>query len=105
MSNKHNSTVLNYTDHLLIVISTITGCVSISTFVSLVGIPIRTRSTSIELKICAKTAGIKRYKSIIYEKKKKHGEKVLLAKSTLNSIIVFTIRFYLIQVLVMMNSF
>ena len=105
MSNKHNSTVLNYIDHLLIVISTVTGCVSTSTFVSLVGIPIRTTSTSIELKICAKTAGIKRYKSIIYEKKKKHDEKVLLAKSTLNSIIVFTIRFYLIQILVMMNSF
>ena len=70
MSNKHNSTVLNYIDHLLIVISTITGCVSISTFVSLVGIPIRTTSYSIELKICAITAGIKRYKSIIYEKKR-----------------------------------
>ena len=70
MSIKHNSTVLNYIDHLLIVISTVTGCVSISTFVSLVGIPIRTTSSSIELKISAITAGIKSYKSIIYEKKK-----------------------------------
>ena len=30
----------NYIDHLLIVTSTITGCISISSFASLVGIPI-----------------------------------------------------------------
>ena len=42
MSKKHKKVcrVLNYIDHLLIVISTITGCVSVSTFASLVGIPI-----------------------------------------------------------------
>ena len=31
---------LNYIEHLLILISTITGCVSISSFAYLVGIPI-----------------------------------------------------------------
>ena len=31
---------MNYLEHLLILISTVSGCVSISTFVSLVGIPI-----------------------------------------------------------------
>ena len=42
MSKKHKKVcrVLNYIDHLLFVISTITGCVSISAFASLVGIPI-----------------------------------------------------------------
>ena len=42
MSKKHKKVcrVLNYIDHLLIVISTITGYVSISTFPSLVAIPI-----------------------------------------------------------------
>ena len=42
MSKKHKKVcrVLNYIDHSLIVISTITGCVSISTFASLVAIPI-----------------------------------------------------------------
>ena len=42
MSKKHKKVyrVLNYIDHLPILISTITGCVSISAFVSLVGIPI-----------------------------------------------------------------
>ena len=75
---------MNYIDHLLIVISTVTGCVSISVFPSLVAIPIGIRSSAIGLKICAITAGIKNYKSII--KKKKHDKRVLLAKSNLNSI-------------------
>ena len=52
--------VLNYIDHSLIVISTITGCVSISAFVSLVGIPIGFESSTIGLKICVITAGIKK---------------------------------------------
>ena len=43
-------------------------------------------SSAIGLKICAITAGIKKYKSIIKKKKKKHDKIVLLAKSKLNSI-------------------
>ena len=38
------------------------------------------------LKICAITAAIKKYKSIIKKKKKKHNQIVLLTKSKLNSI-------------------
>ena len=63
--------VLNSIDHWLIVISTITGCVSISAFASLVGFPIGTTSSATGLKICAITARIKKYKSIIKKKKKK----------------------------------
>ena len=87
MSKKHKKVcrVLTYIDHLLIVISTITGCVSISAFASLVGIPIGIMSTAIRLKICVITAGIKKHESII-KKKKKHDNIVLLAKSELNSI-------------------
>ena len=42
MSKKHKKVyrVLNYIDQLLILVSTVTGCVSISAFASLVGIPI-----------------------------------------------------------------
>ena len=42
LSRKHKKVyrVLNYIEHLLIVISTVTGCVSISAFASLVDIPI-----------------------------------------------------------------
>ena len=42
----------------------------------------------IRMKICATTAGIKKYKSIIKKKKKKHDETVLLGKEKLNTIVV-----------------
>ena len=60
MSKKHKKvcTTLNYIEHFLILASTITGCVSISAFASLIGIPIGITSSAIGLKICAKTAGI-----------------------------------------------
>ena len=38
MSEKHKR-VFNYIEHLLILVSAITGCVSSSAFASLVGIP------------------------------------------------------------------
>ena len=38
MVSKKNKKVLNYIEQLLILISTVTGCVSISTFASLIGI-------------------------------------------------------------------
>ena len=82
MSKKHKKVcrVLNYIDHSLIVISTITGCVSISAFASLVGIPIGITSSATGLKVRVITAGIKKYKSIIKKKKKNHDKIVLLAK-------------------------
>ena len=76
---------MNYIDHLIIVTSTINGCVSISTFASLVGISIGITSSPIGLKICVITAEIKKYQSMIKKKKKKHDKIVLLAKSKLNS--------------------
>ena len=75
MSKKHEKVlyyfvrVLNYIEHLLISMSTVTGCVSISAFASLVGIPIVITSSAIILKICAITAGIKKYKLIVKKKK------------------------------------
>ena len=60
MSKKHKKvcTTLNYIEHFLILESTITGCVSISFFVSLIGIPIGIMISAIVLKICAIIAGI-----------------------------------------------
>ena len=52
-------TTLNYIEHFLILASTITGCVSISVFASIVGITIGITSSAIGLKICAITAAIK----------------------------------------------
>ena len=63
-------TTLNYVEHFLILGSTITGCIWISAFTSLVAIPIRITSSAIGLKVCAITAAIKKYKSIIKKKKK-----------------------------------
>ena len=62
MSKKHKkvSKILIFIEHFLILVSTITGCVSISAFASLLGIPIT--SSVIGLKICAITAGVKKYK-------------------------------------------
>ena len=43
-------------------------------------------SSTVGIKICAITAGVKKYKSIIKKKKKKHDKIALLAKPKLNSI-------------------
>ena len=66
--------------------STITGCISISIFAPLIGVPIGIKSSAIGLKICAITAGVKKYKSIIKKKKKKHDKIVFLAKYKLKKI-------------------
>ena len=58
-------TSLNYIEHFLILASTITECISISAFDSLLGIPIVITSSAIGLKVCTITAGIEKYKSII----------------------------------------
>ena len=59
----------------------VTGCISISDFASLHGIPLGLTSSAIGLQICAIIN-----KSIIEKKKKKHDKIVLLAKSNLNRI-------------------
>ena len=88
MSKKHKkvSATLNYIELFLILASTITGCVSISAFSSLVGIPLGITISAIGLNICAIAAENKKYKSIIKKKKKNHDKIVFLAKYKLNSI-------------------
>ena len=79
MSRKHEKVcvTLNYIEHFLILASAVTGCISLSAFSSLLGILIGITSSAIGLKMCAIAAGIKKYKSIIKKKKKKHEKKVL----------------------------
>ena len=88
MSKKHKKVcrVLNYIEHSIRLSTTITGCVSISAFASLVGISIRITSFAIGVKICIITTGIKKYDLMNKKKGKKHDKIVLLAKSKLNSI-------------------
>ena len=49
-------------------------------FCFVVGIPLGITSSAVATKMCAITAGIKKYKSIIKKRKKKHEKIVLLVK-------------------------
>ena len=88
ISDKYKKTCkyLNYVEHLLILSSTVTGCVSISAFASLVCLPVGITSSAVGISICAIIAGIKKYKSISKKKKKKHDKLVSLGKDKLNII-------------------
>ena len=57
--NKKICTTLKYIEHIFILASAVTGCILISAFASLLGIPIGITSSAIGFKICAITAGIK----------------------------------------------
>ena len=60
MSKKYKKTwkYLNYVEHLLILVSTITGYVSISEFSLLVCVPVGITSFAVGIKIFSITAGI-----------------------------------------------
>ena len=101
MSKKHKKvcTTLNYIEHFLILGSTITGYISISVFASLVGIPIGIMISAIGLKVCAITAAIEKYKSIIKKNNKKQNKRafsaifksssieILISKALIHSVI------------------
>ena len=57
--SKKNCMTLNYIEHLLILVSVVTGCDSTSAFASLIGIPIGTTSSAVGIKTCRITEGIK----------------------------------------------
>ena len=88
MSEKYKKTYkyLNFFENFLILVSVVTGCVSIYAFASLLCVPVRITSSAIGIKICAITAGIKNYQSIIKRKNKKHDKMLLLGKDKLNTI-------------------
>ena len=89
MNEKYKNTYkyLSYVKHLLIIASTVSGCVSISAFTSLVCVPIGITSSAAGINICDITAGIEKYNSVMEKKKKKkHYKTVLLGKGNLNTI-------------------
>ena len=81
---------LNYAENLFILSSTVTGCVSISAFASLVFVPVGITSTAVGINICGITAGFKSI-SQLKKKKKKHNKIVLLGKDMLNTIEFLTL--------------
>ena len=76
---------MNYIEHLLILVSTVTRCVPIFAFASLVGIPGGVTSSAAALKICVITAGTKKHKSIIKKKKEKYDKVGLSLQSKLSA--------------------
>ena len=64
---------INDIEHFSILASAITGYISISTFASLLGIPLGITSSEIGLKTCVIAAWYKNYKPIIKKRKKKHN--------------------------------
>ena len=69
-STKKNFGVFSYNEHIIALVSTVTGCVSISAFASLVSIPVGITSSAVVVKICCViTAGIKNNKSIIRKRR------------------------------------
>ena len=66
MSEKYKKTCkyLNYVKPLLILVSAVTGCISISVFASLGCVPVGITSFSLGVEICTTTAGNIKYKSI-----------------------------------------
>ena len=82
MNEKYNKICkyLSYVELFLTLASTVTGCISISAFVSLFAIPVGITSSAVRIKVCTFTGGIKKYKLIIKKNKKKHDKIVLLRK-------------------------
>ena len=70
MSEKCKTTwkYLNYVEHLLVLPSTVPGCVLISAFASLVCVPVGIASSAVGIKICVIIAGIKKHKLSIEKK-------------------------------------
>ena len=67
ISKKHKKVckIIIYIEELLILGCTVTGCVSISAFSSLVFLLVGMASSEVGIKICATTVVIKKYKSVI----------------------------------------
>ena len=89
MSEKHKTSYKYsyYIKPLLILASTNTGCVSVSAFASLASVFVGIASSTVGIKICAITPGIKKCKSSVKKKnKKKHDKIALLGKAKLDTI-------------------
>lgn len=85
---------LNYSQHFLVFVPAVNGCVSVSAFASLVGVSVDIASSAVGLKTRVLTTEIKKYASIFKKKKKKDDEIVLLAKTKLSTIAVLISKAY-----------
>ena len=74
---------LNYSEHFLVFVSAVSGYVSTDAFASLFDVLWGIVSSAVAIKISSITSAIKKYKSIIKKKKRKH---ILIMKNLLQSI-------------------
>ena len=79
-------TAFDYIDKILIVLSATSSGVSIISFTSIIGAPVGIASASFTLIFSLTTGKIKKLLSITRNKKKRHDEILMLAKSKLDSI-------------------
>ena len=79
-------TVFEYIDKILIILSATSGGVSIISFLSIAGVPVGIASASFTLVFSIAKGIIKMLLKITRNKKKKHDNIFMLAKSKLNSI-------------------
>ena len=87
MIKKHKRTrkALSYVKNFPFVDCRVTGCVSISEFVSLVCILIGIISPAAIITVCVIAAGIKKYGLISTKKRKKHDKIMLVTNTKLNT--------------------
>ena len=76
----------DYFDKSLIVLSVTSGSISIASFATVIGIPVRITRASLSLAFSLCTGLVKKLLKATRNKKKKHNKIVMLARSKLNSI-------------------
>ena len=76
----------DYFDKSLIVLSTTSGCISITSFATVNGTPVGIASASISLTFSLSTGIVKKLLKTTQDKNKKHHKTFMLARSKLNSI-------------------
>ena len=76
----------DYFDKSLIILSVISGSISIASFATVIGIPIGITSVSLSLTFSLCTGLIKKLLKATRNKKNKHNKIIMLARSKLNSI-------------------
>ena len=83
--SKYNAS-FEYFHKSLIVLSVLTGIISIASFATVIGGPVGIMSASCSLIFSITTGFVKKFLKTIRNKKKKHNKIVMLARSKLNSI-------------------
>ena len=79
-------TTFDYIDKIFVVLSATSSAVSIISFTSITGVPVRIASASLTLTFSLTTGIVKKLLNITRNKKKKHDKILMLAKSKVNSI-------------------